>query len=370
MCKVKAIYHHYIYIYIYIETRFIPNISRRPELGKALEPKLRCLSEWKEGDDALPIVYNEIYNMGFLGLENLHPFDSKKYKKVVKNLTMQSPVLFRREQLVAPKEFPADRLSLLHDAQYLHELSTSSKKVAIVTELAPLALLPSSLVNNKVLLPMRYMISGTVVASALALMKGWAINIGGGMHHAYYEDGGGWCPYTDIYASIHWLREVTDSAIGRFMVIDLDVHQGNGVERDKLRLNDEKTIVVDVYNEDIFPNDNVAKRGIDVARPLHSGCTDEVYIDAVMSALAEAFEREPTPDLVLYNAGTDILQGDPLGLLNVSEDAVVHRDQLVFEKCQQKKVPLVMLLSGGYTRASTPCITRSIRNVFKVFNLS
>jgi histone deacetylase 11 len=75
-----------------------------------------------------------------------------------------------------------------------------------VTELAPLAMLPISLVDSKVLQPMRLMVGGTLLAAALAVTRGWAINLGGGMHHAHHADGSGWCPYADITLAIQRVR--------------------------------------------------------------------------------------------------------------------------------------------------------------------
>lgn len=83
-----------------------------------------------------------------------------------------------------------------------------------VTELAPLALLPMFLVDSKVLQPMRMHVGGTVLAAALAVTKGWAVNIGGGMHHAHREDGSGWCPYADITLAIQRLRWVRSGVEG------------------------------------------------------------------------------------------------------------------------------------------------------------
>ena len=95
-----------------------------------------------------------------------------------------------------------------------------------VTELAPLALMPAWLLRQKVLGPMRLMAGGTALAAALALERGWAINLGGGMHHASYGDGGGWCAYDDITLAAARVRRASGGAVQRVMVIDLDVHQG------------------------------------------------------------------------------------------------------------------------------------------------
>lgn len=108
-------------------------------------------------------------------------------------------------------------------------------------------------------------------------------------------------------------------------------------------------------------------QAIDVGVELRSGAGDEEYLAAVRGALAQAFKRFPRPDLVIYNAGTDILAGDPLGRLGVSAAAVEERDALVWAAAAAAGAPIVMLLSGGYTRQGTPCIARSLGNLLDKF---
>lgn len=94
-----------------------------------------------------------------------------------------------------------------------------------VTELVPLVFLPPFLLRRKVLRPMAAMAGGTMLAAALAIERGWALNIGGGMHHAMPDSGGGWCVYADVHLAIRRLRTASGGALKRFMIIDLDVHQ-------------------------------------------------------------------------------------------------------------------------------------------------
>ena len=116
----------------------------------------------------------------------------------------------------------------------------------------------------------------------------------------------------------------------------------------------------------LFP---LLQQAINVRVELPSGAGDESYLGAVRQALEQAFRECPRPDLVIYNAGTDILAGDPLGSLSVSAAGVVQRDELVWRAALAAGSPLVMLLSGGYTAASTPCIASSLENLFKKLGL-
>lgn len=132
----------------------------------------------------------------------------------------------------------------------------------------------------------------------------------------------------------------------RFLIIDLDAHQGNGHARDHMDRN--KYCIFDVYNHYIYPGDEDAKRGI--SYDINAlDCNDDMsYLDKIDDELPNAFEKFK-PDFVIYNAGTDCMSGDPLGRLDLSPDAIIKRDEIVFRLAYEVyKVPIVMLLSGGY----------------------
>ncbi|KAL4424507.1 hypothetical protein ABPG77_006816 [Micractinium sp. CCAP 211/92] len=338
----------------------------RPDIAALIRDKYADLGGWPSRDK-LPVVYNERYNIGFFGLERLHPFDSKKFQRVLA-LLEQAGVL-HRGQLVTAAEAGHDALREVHTEQYLRQLNGSPLKVAQVTELAPLMLLPPPLLRYKVLRPMATMAGGSMLGAALAMERGWAINLGGGMHHASYNDGGGWCPYSDITLALRRLRATSGGALRRVLVVDLDVHQGNGMERDKLAAGDQDLYILDAYNRRAYPWDAEAKQAIDQRVELEPGTRDEEYLAGVAGALGRAF-ADFSPELLIYNAGTDILDGDPLGRLCVSEAGVVERDRLVWAAAAQHRVPILMLLSGGYTRASTPVIAHSIQALFEHFELA
>ena len=184
--------------------------------------------------DKLPIIYHEDYNISFYGIEKLHPFDSQKYRHVVDMLCKDGLIKTKDDLITAPPPPSLDALSDVHSMQYLRALESSSLKVAQVTELAPLAFVPAFLTRSKVLSPMKRMVSGTLLAGVVALERGWSLHLGGGQHHAHYSDGGGWCCYDDITFLIRALARASEGLLKNVMIVDLDVHQGNGHERSKL----------------------------------------------------------------------------------------------------------------------------------------
>lgn len=177
--------------------------AARPDIAAHMKDRYSDIGTWTLPGQ-LPIVYHKAYNVQFYGLEKLHSFDSCKFKKVVNGLQRRGVLNF--QQLAQPKEVGLDVLLDVHTEEYLNSLHSSSLKVAQVTELAPLAMLPNHLNQQHVIKPMRYHVGGSMLAAGLAVEHGWAINLGGGMHHAHRDNGGGWCPYDDIMLAIRKVR--------------------------------------------------------------------------------------------------------------------------------------------------------------------
>lgn len=305
--------------------------------------------------DKLPIVYSSAYNISFYGLEKVHPFDAGKWGKVFDGLKRAG--LLTDSNYHEPHEATTQELLLVHSPSYISRLKWSAY-VATVTEVPFMALLPNFVVQRRVLRPFRFQTAGTIMAARLALEHGWAVHIGGGFHHASARRGGGFCCYADITLAVRKLQR--EGRIHRVMVVDLDAHQGNGYARDFL--GDQEVYIMDVYNRAIYPGDEHAKGAIRRKVELRPGTSDEAYLKLVDEHLQLAL-GEFTADLVIYNAGTDVLSGDVLGYLNISERGVVERDALVFRRVRQRGLPVVMLTSGGYQRQSARVIARSVLNL-------
>nr|XP_006817070.1 PREDICTED: histone deacetylase 11-like isoform X2 [Saccoglossus kowalevskii] len=307
-------------------------------------------------DRQWPIVYSQDYNIGFLGLEKLHPFDAGKWGKVYAFLKEDG--MLRDDTIIAPREAGEKDLSVIHTKRYLDSLKWSVN-VATITEVPPVAFLPNFIVQRKVLKPFRIQTGGTILAAKLAIERGWAINIGGGFHHCSGDRGGGFCAYADISLAIKFLFD-RDPKTKKAMIVDLDAHQGNGHERDFME--DDRVYTMDVYNRHIYPHDGFAKRGINRKVELMSWTEDAEYLEKVKMNL-ELSLGEFVPDIIVYNAGTDILDGDPLGALSISPQGIIERDQIVFEAARSRKIPILMVTSGGYQKRTARIIADSILNL-------
>lgn len=306
----------------------------------------------------LPIVFSPHYDISLFGLENMHPFDSKKYGKVHKEL--QKIGMLAKGNWFVPEEKASDELLLkAHTPEYLKSLKTS-KRVAGIAEMAVLKNIPNFILQWKFLNPMRWATAGTVLGADLALQFGWAINLSGGYHHAKAFHSSGFCFFADInLAAMRFWEQHPDKKV---MVIDLDAHQGNGFE--EIFGNEPRVAIFDVYNGDIYPNDQHAAQFIKWKHPIRSKTGTEAYLDLLQTHLPAAIEAWQ-PDFVIYNAGTDIYHLDPLGALAVSADGIVARDELVFQLCRKQNIPLLMVLSGGYHENSYLLIANSIAQMWK-----
>ncbi|KAM8913765.1 histone deacetylase 11 isoform 3-T8 [Spinachia spinachia] len=264
---------------------------------------------------SLPIVYHPDYNITFMGFEKLHPFDSGKWGKVIHFLKEEQFVT--DGNIVEALEATEEDLLVVHTQRYLNRLKWSLV-VAGITEIPPLMFLPNFLVQRRVLRPLRTQTGGTIMAAKLAVDRGWAINLGGGFHHCSSDKGGGFCAYADITLAIKFLFERVEG-ISKATIIDLDAHQGNGHERDFL--DDGRVYIMDVYNRYIYPGDSYAKRAIKRKVELDWGTEDSEYLRKVELHTNGAL-NEVCPDILVYNAGTDVLDGDPLGGLSISPEVL------------------------------------------------
>ena len=216
--------------------------------------------------------------------------------------------------------------------EILQELMTSSYLLQLNFSIlickfleAPLCFLPEFLLRWRVLEPMQLATQGSIDAACLALKHGWAINLAGGYHHANCKKGGGFCIYPDITMTVHYTRKW--HGIKRVMIVDLDAHQGNGHERDMMK--DEDVHIVDAYNPYIYPGDSFAERGIKTYIAVTNHDDDDSYLRKLKQEIPSAI-KSFSPELIIYNAGTDCMTGDPLGRLDITPGGIKTMDLLMF----------------------------------------
>jgi histone deacetylase 11 len=305
----------------------------------------------------IPLVYHPTYNITAFGLERLHPFDGRKYERIYAALVARG----LRHSGDFTRPLPASRTDLLrlHTSDYLRSLRRSDV-LARILEVPIVGRLPAWAVNWRILRPMRYATGGTILACRLALERGIAINLGGGYHHASTDGGGGFCVYADVPLAAKILHD--EERIGSLLVVDLDAHQGNGTA--SVFRSWPWARILDLYEEDIFP---VPKEPEDYPLAVGPGLTGREYIGMVEDALAEALDAV-RPDLVVYNAGSDPFIHDPLARYRLTKADLVERDLLVVSVVRERRIPLAMVLSGGYSTESWRVHTDAIEDILVRFD--
>ena len=298
------------------------------------------------------LVYSKRYEINLGGLERLHPFDIHKYTKIRRQLIKDR--LVRSEDFHVPQPLDRDRILLVHTPKYLERLK-DPKRVAEYLEAPMVGALPAAVLDRGMLSAFRHASGGTILAARLALKHGVAINLGGGYHHAKPDNGEGFCIYADMPIAIRVLQR--EKLIRRALVIDLDVHQGNGTA--VCCQGDESVFTFSMHQGDIYP---VPKEKSDRDIELPAGTDDRRYMKILRGALPELIDRA-RPDLVVLQAGCDVLAGDPLANLKMTKQGIVDRDSLVVDTCVDRGIPIVVTLGGGYSPEAWAVQHASIRRI-------
>lgn len=305
----------------------------------------------------VPLVYDSRYDITAFGIEKLHPFDGKKFSGIHRFLLENK--LSNQADFTSPSPLSEEQLLEVHTRKYLDSLK-HSKQIAEILELGPLALVPANLLDWRILKPMRLAAGGTFLTCRKALEHGIAINIGGGYHHAECDQGGGFCVYSDVPIAISLLRK--EGLLKKAMVVDTDAHQGNGFSN---VLRDEPaSFVLDLFDESIYPWPKV-KENWSVAFPAKTH--GDKYLSTLEEVLPKAID-DFSPDLIVYNAGSDVLLSDPLSTFRLSVQDMNDRDLFVVKQARKRKIPIAMVLAGGYGKDSRNAHAKSIEAILRAFN--
>lgn len=182
---------------------------------------------------------------------------------------------------------------------------------------------------------------GTIECCGFALASGVSMNVAGGTHHAYADRGEGFCLLNDVAIAANYLLETHLSK--KILVIDLDVHQGNGTA--VIFQNEPRVFTFSMHGKDNYP---LHKELSDLDIALPTGTKDEEYLTILKETLPKLIDHQK-PDFAFFISGVDILETDKLGHLKVSIAGCRQRDEIVFEQCQKHQIPVVVSMGGGYS---------------------
>lgn len=192
--------------------------------------------------------------------------------------------------------------------------------------------------------------AGTVLAARLALEHGLACNTAGGSHHAMADGGAGFCVFNDVAVAAAVL--LAEGLVARVLVIDLDVHQGDGTAA--IFRDDPRVVTVSVHCKANYPA-RKTQGDLDVALDPEVG--DATYLGLLDTVLPPLLDRV-APDLVFYNAGVDPHRDDRLGRLALTDAGLAAREALVLEACRRRGLPLACVLGGGYAPSLDDLVAR------------
>lgn len=272
------------------------------------------------------LVWSPHYHLPFGGD---HVFPAQKYQLLYEALVEEG--LLERVRVVPPVPLSRRQLMTVHTEAYIDELlgcvptpRTMRAEVPLTSEVVGAELLASG---------------GTLVACRAALEGGAAVNLGGGFHHAFPDHGEGFCYINDMAVAVRTLQ--IEGLVKRVLVVDLDLHQGNGtafVMRDN-----PDVFTFSMHQENLYP----PKEQSDLDIGLDDGTDDRTYLQLLGRALRPLLVRQ-RPDLVLYQAGADPYHGDLLGSLSLSKKGLEARDRMVIRLCRSRETPVAAVLGGGY----------------------
>jgi len=276
----------------------------------------------------LKIFYTDSFA---IPLPENHSFPISKYALLRKRLINSH--LFSPQDFCIPHAATDAEISRTHDPIYLRRLHQGQLTAREVRRVG----LPWSpeLVERA-----RRSAGATVEACFAALDDGVAVHLGGGTHHAFKDQGQGYCVFNDSVIAVRALQAETQSK--RVLILDCDVHQGNGTA--VLLQNDPTAFTFSIHGKNNFPYRKV-KSDLDIA--LDDGANDRVYLDALETGIRASL-KQARADAVIYLAGADPYAEDRFGRLGVSKDGLAKRDRLVLGHCHKAGLPVAITMAGGY----------------------
>ena len=278
----------------------------------------------------LNVVYNHNYDIPlpdghrFVGTKFSDLYNHIKDSDIYKNLIIHKSI-----------EAPISDVQCVHNSEYVLNVKQGNLSRADERKI--------NLPWSKRLARRSFLaIQGTLQTSQLALENGVACHLAGGTHHAFKDCGSGFCVFNDLaYASIALLNQ---KKVKKILILDLDVHQGDGTA--SICENIDNIFTCSIHCKNNFPFD---KKNSNLDVPIDDEVNDVNYINILTKTL-DQIESNFKPDIVFYDAGVDVHSNDDLGNLNLTDDGIKKRDEIVCEYFKEKKIPLCTVIGGGYSK--------------------
>ena len=293
----------------------------------------------------LKIAWDPVYSYP---LPEDHRFPMAKYELIPGQLLHEGTIT--TENIFHPSPCPAEVVLLTHTREYLDKLMTQ--------QLTPREQRQIGFPQSPALTHRELVITqGTIDCCHFAIKNAVAMNVAGGTHHAFADRGEGFCLLNDFAVAANYLLH--ERLASRILIIDLDVHQGNGSA--SIFRSNEAVFTFSMHGKNNYPFKK-EKSAFDVELP--DGINDEAYLDLLRNSLEEIFGRI-TPDFVFYLSGVDILASDKFGRLAITMKGCAQRDEMVFTWLKNKGIPCTVAMGGGYS-ADVKTIVEAHCNTFRL----
>ncbi|HKW63878.1 MAG TPA: histone deacetylase [Candidatus Acidoferrum sp.] len=275
------------------------------------------------------LVYHDHYDLNL----GPHVFPSQKFRLIYDMLLREN--LAKQEDFVRPAPASDEDILRVHTADWVRKLKTGTLSAS---EIMLLEVPYSAELVEAVWLAA----GGTILAGQMALRDGFASNLSGGFHHAYPEHGEGFCAIHDVAVAIRRLQ--ADGAIKRAIVVDTDVHHGNGTAA--IFQSDPTVFTLSIHHFNNYP---AHKPSSNVDLHMDDGAEDNEYLGALIPAVQQALDNF-RPEILFYVGGADPYCEDQLGGLSLTKEGLKKRDQGVFQEARRRGIPVATTLAGGYAR--------------------
>jgi len=293
----------------------------------------------------LQIAFSPVYR---LRLPEGHRFPMLKYELIYEQLLYEGTCT--NNNFFAPSPVDDRWVLGVHTAEYVMALKTLTVSPTMMRRIGfPL---------TRELIDREWIITqGTIDCTQIAFRDGVAMNIAGGTHHAYPDRGEGFCLLNDVGVAAHYLLET--GRANKILVIDLDVHQGNGTA--VMFRHEPRVFTFSMHGKDNYP---LKKEQSDLDIELPTGTADKDYLTILADTLPTLIRREQ-PDFLFFIAGVDILESDRLGKLSLTREGCRERDLFVFNQAKAFGLPIVVSMGGGYSPRLTD-IVEAHCNTFRI----
>ncbi|MEO0554500.1 MAG: histone deacetylase [Bacteroidota bacterium] len=265
-------------------------------------------------------------------LPDNHRFPMSKYELLPKQLMLEGTL--DDDNFFAPDPIPEKWITTVHDPSYWRRLNNLELTRSEIRKTGfPLS---RQLVDREVII-----MNGTLMCTNFALRYGVAMNIAGGTHHAFTNRGEGFCLLNDIAIASQYLLDA--GLAKQILVLDLDVHQGNGTAQ--IFRNQKRVFTFSMHGAKNYP---MQKEVSDLDVELEDGASDKIYLNTLKHHVEELLDKVQ-PDFIFFQSGVDILETDKLGRLGVSMEGCRKRDELVLSLAHANQIPVVASMGGGYS---------------------